>query len=295
MKPIKDGLMAILSLLGGNDKAGRVDSNAPEGDLLRDDAFNPKPAQEALLARVRRDAEAEALRHAEAIVNRDFPIVEEAESIGVQRIAALGAAYAAAKSRLDAEIASGRSAESAARAQLQATDGALEEQGVAAERLPLAPLGQRMASYWQVAPAVAAAAAAGYWLSRSSLSPAGMALGCLVALALVGALLSLRIARPESGAITSLRRNRQREARLLDEVQTEVQRNQSLAQGLVEESLRLVEAEVAFAKQLVAAFESAASSALPVGALGNGQRSIRKQREPRVPTPGWVRELEEGQ
>jgi hypothetical protein len=98
--------MAILSLLGGNDRTERrkkrVDSNAPEGELLRDDAFNPKPAQESLLVRIRLEAEAEALRHAEAIVNRVFPIVDEAESIGSQRIAALGAAYAAARSRIDA-------------------------------------------------------------------------------------------------------------------------------------------------------------------------------------------------
>jgi hypothetical protein len=287
--------MTILGLLGGGDRKGRVDTNAPQGKRLRDDAFNPKPSQERILERVRADAESEALRHAEAMVNRVFPIVEEAESIGTQRIAALGAAYAAARSELDAEIGAGRAQVAEAEAQLKCTEAELVKHGVEAERLPLAPLGEGMASYWQVAPAVAAGVGVGLLLARLDLTPLGFAVVCLGGLGLVMLLLSWRIAQPETAKVTSLRRNRRREAKHLDGLRADLERNESLAKGLVAETLRLAEAEEAFAKQLVAAFESAASSALPVGSLGEGERSIRKQREPKVPTAPWVEELEDAE
>jgi hypothetical protein len=287
--------MAAFGLLGGGDKRERVDSVAPEGKLLRDDAFNPKPDQGKILERVRLEAEAEALRHAEAMVDREFPIVEEAESIGSQRIAALGAAYAALRSRLDAEIDAGVSEVSAAQTQLESTEKALLEQGVTADLLPLAPLGDGMASYWQVAPVAAVAAGAGVAVAGGRLSPLASAAVIAGALVLAIAILSLRIGNPESGKLTCLRRNRAREGAALEELKAELERNRSLAQGLVRETLRLVEAEEAFAKQIVATYESAASSALPVGALGDGGRAIRKQRAPSVAIPPWVRELEEAE
>lgn len=285
-------MIPIQSLLGGDGKSERVDTNAPQGKLSRDDAYKPKPVQEELLGRVRRDAEADAIRHAEDMANRSFPIVEEAESIGAQRIAALGAAYAAARSQIDVEIEVCGSRLEAATEQLRETEGALEEQDVPADRTGLAPIGERLVSRWQAALALLLGIGAGALLARSDLTPLGIVLVVLVALAAIVAVLSLRIGQPESALVTGLRRNHRREAGEVEDLQAQLKHEEALARGLVKETLRLVEAEVEFAKQLVASYESAASSALPPGALGEGDRAIRKQRTPQVPIPAWVEDLE---
>jgi len=286
-------MIPIQSLLGGDGKAAPVDTNAPQGKRARDDAYNPKPDQEKILERVRRDAEADAIRHAEDMANRTFPVVEEAESIGTQRVAALGAAYAAARSRIDVEIEVGRTQLEAAEGQLQRTKEALEEAGVPEGRTTLKPLGDGLVGRWQLLLALAVGAGAGALLSRLDLTPLGVGVVALIVLAALAGILSLRIGQPETALVTGLRRNHREEAETVEELQAKLKRNEALAEGLVEETLRLVEVEREFSKQMVATYESAASSALPVGSLGEGERSIRKQRVPDVRTPAWAQELEE--
>lgn len=286
-------MISILSLLGGDGKDQPVDTNAPQGKLKRDDAYSPKAAQEKILERVRRDAEADAIRHAEDMADRNFPVVDEAESIGAQRIAALGAAYAAARSQIDVEIRVGQTQSGAAAGQLERTERALEEAGVPERHTQLAPLGDGLVSRWQALLALAVGAGGGVLLARLDLAPLGIAAVVVIALAAIAAIFSLRIGQPETARVTALRRNRRKEAEEVEELEAKLKHDEALAEGLVKETLRLVEVEQEFAKQMVATYESAASSALPVGSLGEGERSIRKQRVPDVRTPPWAQDLEE--
>lgn len=285
-------MISIQSLLGGNDGDSPVDSNAPQGERTRLDAYNPAPAHKELLEEVRQDAEAEAIRHAEAMANRVFPVVEQAESIAAQRIAALGAAYAAARSQYDAEVGRLDGQLPGLELQLKTTEEALEAEGVGAEELGLAPIGDRMVSLWQVALALGIGAIAGLLGARLNLAGAGLVLLVLAAGALVAGVLRLRIGSPESARVTGLRRNRRREAREREKLLAAKKENEARIAGLQDETLRLIEVETAFAKQMVTTFESAASSALPVGSLGQGERAIRRQREPQVRFPAWAEELE---
>jgi len=285
--------MFSIRKLFGRDEADHVDTNAPQGKRTREDAYNPKPDHEVLLQRVRGDAEADAIRHAEYMVNRIFPVVEEAETLGAQRVATLGAAYAAFRSQIDAQVEVDRTMLEAAVRQLNSTEEALEEKGVPEGRTGLAPLGEGLVSRWQLLLALCVGGGAGIALARLDLTAPAIGLVVLVALALIAAILGLRIGQPETAVVTSLRRNRRREAGDVEELQAKLQHDEARATGLVKETLRLVEVEREFAKQMVATYESAASSSLPVGSMGDSERAIRKQRVPDVRVPAWVEEVEE--
>jgi len=283
-------MIATQSLLGGNGPE-RVDTSAPRGKHARDDAYNPAPAHEEILERVRKDAEADAIRHAEDMANRIFPIVEEAGSIAVQRIAALGAAYAAGRGQLDAEADATQAGIEAADARLAEIEAALEGSGLIRELVSLPPLGEGLVSRWQAGGGLALGAIVGFLLFRLDLTPAGFALIVAGVLGLLAGLLSLRIGQPESVAVTSLRRARSDVLEQKDELEAQLARNRALARSLADETLRLVEVETAFASQMVATYENTAASALPVGSLAAGERAIKKQADPSVPHPDWVEEL----
>lgn len=281
----------IHSLLGGRD--GPVDSNAPQGRRARDDAYNPKADQQEILGRVRQDAEADAIRHAEDMIERDFPVVEEAGSIGAQRIAALGAAYAAARSRIDAEIDDAQTRLETVEEEIGRVEEELERREVDRERTDLPPLGDRLVSRWQVLAGLAVGAAAGVSIARLDLAPSGIAAVVAVAVLAIGAILALRIGQPETAAVTSLRRTRRRKVEEKTELRAKLAHEERVAKGLVKETLSLVEGEREFAKLMVATYESAASSALPAGSLDNrSDRSIKKQRTPDVRIPPWAEDLE---
>jgi hypothetical protein len=286
-------MISIQSLLGGDGKSKPVDTNAPQGKLKRDDAYSPKAVQEKILERIRNDAEADAIRHAEDMANRAFPVVEEAESVGAQRIAALGAAYAAARSQIDVEIDVGKTELSRASIQLEKTEQTLEGAGVPEGQLQLAPLGEGLVSRWQVLLALALGAGAGVLLARTDLKPLPIGVVVIFTITAIAAIFSLRFGQPESARLTALRRNRRKEATEVGGLEAKLKHDEALAEGLVEETLRLVEAEQEFAKQMVATYESAAASAMPVGSLGKEERLIQKQRVPNVRTPVWAEDLEE--
>jgi hypothetical protein len=180
----------------------------------------------------------------------------------------------------------------AAEAQLETTEHNLERQ-VGQEEVGLAPLGDGLVSLWPVGGSFAVGTLAGAAAAQLDLGAAGIAIVVVLALAATFGLLSLRIGKPEGARLTSLRRNRKREKRRVDELRGDLEKVRAQIKSLVEETLRLVEVESAFAKQLVTAYEQALASALPVGALGDGERTVRKQREPRIELPAWVEELEQ--
>jgi hypothetical protein len=105
------------------------------------------PEQERLLAEARSRAEADAVRNAEEMVGREFPIVAEAEQIIGRRFAELERFYAGTRAELEAELRCRAADLEAAEAQLRITERALIEGGVPQPQVGLAPLGRRFFAY----------------------------------------------------------------------------------------------------------------------------------------------------
>src|SRR5690349_15883445 len=80
------------------------DEAEPRGRRRDDDAYSPARKRAEILARVRLDAEADAIRHAEDMLNRDFPIVGYARTTAEGRLADLETAYLFRRTPIDERI-----------------------------------------------------------------------------------------------------------------------------------------------------------------------------------------------
>jgi|GEM_PF-6491007 len=256
------------------------------------DAFDPTPVHQEILTRVRRDAEADAIRHAEDMLNRDFPILEEAEGIASSRLARLRTAYIERRSSIEGAIASLRTEAAALEVSLAHKDAVLAEEGVSGNRVVLPPLrGPRDVG------------------SRSVVGVGGIVALCLgailaglegrPALAVVGfgavVLAVVLTAWPgpalENPTVTALRRTRTADAEALEVLRGSLARRDEELSGLKGQTHSVAKNEVAFAQEIVSAYRSAAFSALPVGVL-DGDRNFKEQRDLTVRMPAWARELE---
>jgi hypothetical protein len=268
-----------------------LSDDEPRRRKQKDDAFDPRQAQATLLARVRRDAEADAIRHAEDMLERDFPIVAEAERIAETRLAALKAAFAERRAAIQGRIEGLAQAIVVAETQLRATEGALAEEGVPPSRLALAPRRGRPAVGTKIAIGLAGAVAIGLAIRLLELSGPLVLPLAGAAMVLLALALALQPGPPlEDADITSLREVRVAEAEALTELRVELEQGRRELGGFEERALGLAETEVAFASQLVGAYQSAAFSSLPVGTLEDG-RGLKEQRTPSVKLPAWAREL----
>ncbi len=282
-------MISIKSLLIGGES--EEFESASNGARKRAGAYTPESAHGELLARVRGEAEADSLRHAEDMLGREFPIGAEAEGIAEARLAALRVAFVAADTDLNERRQVCEAGIDAGQAQIAGTERALLAAGIPEAELGLAPLHNRSLAGWWVGLGAGLAAVAGFIIARLGFDP--LALGCAIAGAVALSILLLVVSEEpiEERRVASLRRSRNEEAEVLEELTAELSRNQAAARGLREETRAVAEGEIAFAKRLVAAYTSAAFGALPAGSLAGG-RKMADQAEPTVALPAWVSELE---
>jgi hypothetical protein len=243
--------------------------------------------QVRLLDQTRSRAEADAVRHAEDMVGRNFPIVAEAEQIVGRRFAELKRLYTGARAELEAELKTREVDVVAVEEQLAITEHALLERGVHRPEVGLAPLERGALEHPR------------HWLWAAGLAATALALAlgqpmyqigelALVTVLLLGAFL-LPVEQVEAERVTRLRRNRWREAEALREGHAALEEVKGKLERLCREVRAAAESEVALASELVAAYVSAAFSSLPAGVLAEG-RELAQQREPNIDLPDWVPE-----
>jgi hypothetical protein len=257
-----------------------------------DDPFSPASEHQSLLQDVRERARTDAVRHAEDLLGRDLPIVEEVEAMGTHRVVRLGLRrqelIAAARDALAAAAQQRQLAEQRLRAAL----AALAAEGVPQDQLALEALDrplqpERIAAMFGAA-TLAAAVAGGVWLGALGVMIAVLVcLACATALGVAVCMPSAH--RAETARLSALRRER-RNAELglsaADDAHLAAER--ALA-DLPGRALRLLEGELAFVKEFVSLYESEVFRTLPPGALADG-RGLGRQREPEIDMPGWARE-----
>ncbi|HEV7771529.1 MAG TPA: hypothetical protein VGO66_12840 [Solirubrobacterales bacterium] len=301
--------MSVLGRLFG--RRGGVAADDPEepleaaepenagGDEGRDErregndaAYTPEGEHARLLTRVRREAEADAVRHAEDMLHRQFQVASEAESTAASRLADLRVAFLARDTELsERRVTCERQIESRTARQAAAA-AALVAAGVPADQVEVGPLYSNRLANWKLAAVLAAGAGIGYLLAVTDLGTVGIA--CAVVLALVVALW-LYTAGPEEieeRALTVLRERHAEHSATLTALNSEVARIEIERDALRGETRGVAEGEVAFAGRLAAAYANAAFSAMPAGSLEGG-REFAEQRQPSVELPDWVLALEQ--
>lgn len=265
------------SLLGGegSDEAETSTPTRSRGDLL---------------AETRRNAEADAIRHAESLLEREFPIVNAAERTAESTLADLRATYTEERGELEAEReGTGRKAE-VAETRLHQAEAMLREAGVPEAELGLPPSRNRSVELRGATVAVGGVALAVLVLSQLVSGPPLVALGVLAA---AGLIFGLTLAPSEEAEPAKLRRLREHR----QEVDRESQR--LLEQQILNaEAIELLDrrtysrglSDIAFAGELVAVYANTAFSALPAGTLEGG-REFAAQRQPHVEIPAWLAAL----
>ncbi|HST69476.1 MAG TPA: hypothetical protein VLI94_07435 [Solirubrobacterales bacterium] len=254
------------------------------------EASAPAKSRGALLAETRRNAEADAIRHAESLLEREFPIVDTAERTAESTLADLRSTYTEERGELEAKREGVERKVEVAETRLHQTEALLREAGVPEAELGLPPSRKR-----GVQPRDAAAAIGGVALAVLVLSQlvSGLPLVALGALAAAGLIFGLTRGPVEETEPTRLRR--------LREHRQEIDRER---QGLLDQQILNAEAielldrrtysrglsDIAFAGELVAAYANAAFSALPAGSLEGG-REFAAQRQPHVEIPAWLEAL----
>lgn len=254
-------------------------------------AYTPTAAHAQLLARVRREAEADAVRHAEDMLDRQFPIADEAETIAEARLAALQIEFIAKDAELGERRSTCERQISAAADRLAAIGAALRKAGIPADQVDAGPLRPRRFAGWKVAAGLATGLGLGYVLAVGDAGTLGIAAAVTFALALSIWLYATGPEDLEERLIVTLRESRAEVNDVLVELGSEVARIEIEREALRGETRATAENEIAFAGRLAAAYASAAFSAMPAGALEGG-REFAAQNEPSVGLPGWVLELE---
>jgi hypothetical protein len=269
------------------ENAGEASASAGDDDSI--DALAPR---EGILARVRRDAEADAIRHAEDMLDRDFPIVDEAVTIAEARLAALRVAYDERRTRLAVRIDGLSAGILTAEAQLHATDAALLAEGIPQSHLALPPQRGPRSPLVRTA-AVAGAVVALYLLLDLIDVEPGTVLPIVLGAAVLAGLLAFFLPGPplEPNSVMSLREARQDEEEEIAALRADLKRAEKGLHGLEEKTLSQAETEAQFAAELVTAYQSAAFSSLPAGTLEGG-RTLKRQTVPKVQLPSWTQGLE---
>lgn len=273
---------------------GREDENRLPDEATDDNGAAPAVAEEhkALLAHARKTAEADAIRHAEDLLKREFPIVEEAERMAAARLADLRVTYVETRGELKGEeMVLGQQAEASTQALRQA-ENALRGAGVSDEQLGLPPGGSRTVSLAQLAAAAALAACGALVISRFSSSPMLVVAAIAGATGLAAWLMFATAEEPEDGEITRLRERRRDEADALRRLEDERARIEAALVNLDRATYAIGQSEIAFADHLAAGYANAAFSALPAGTLEGG-RQLPPQRRPDVTPPEWLERLED--
>lgn len=260
-------------------------------DQTIENPFSPASEHQALLQDVRERARTDAMRHAEDLLGRDLPIVEEAEAMGRHRVVRLGLRrqelIAAARDALAAAAQRRQLAEQ----RLRAAFAALAAEGVPQDQLALEALDrplqpERIVAMFGVA-MLAAAVGGGLWLGALGVMIA--VLVCLACATAFGTAVFMPSAhRAETARLSALRRERRNaEVGLSAASDAHLAAERALS-DLPGRALTLFEGELAFAKEFVSLYESEVFRTLPPGALADG-RGLR-QREPEIEIPGWARE-----
>lgn len=254
-------------------------------------AYSPPAAHARILMGVRRDAEADAVRHAEDMLDRQFPITARAEATAGDRLAALRAEFVRRDTELR-ESAAARTQEIAAAAnRLAAIQAALRQGGIPADQMHLEPIQARNLSGWRIVVALVVGSGSGYLIAAGNLSAIWLGLVIALALAIIVALFAAPPEDIEEEAIASLRRSHTEVDARLTELNSRVARIEIEREALRGSTRTLAEGEVALARRIAAEYASAAFSAMPAGSLEGG-REFASQREPDVELPDWVAELE---
>jgi hypothetical protein len=270
------------------ESAGDDTAESERPPPTEEDAYEPRGEQAEILARVRRDAEADAIRHAEDMLDRDFPIVTEAEGIAETRLAALKTAYAERRGTITGRIRSLEGAVTETAGRLQTTEDALRAEGVPAAQIGLPPLRAKPAIAERVGIGLGAAALVALLVKLLDLQgPVALAIAGVAVLALTLALALQPGASLEEPGIAGLREVREQRAGELAELQDELRRSHNSLSELENRTFSTAELEVEFAGRLVGVYESAVFSSLPVGVLAEG-RELKQQRRPAVDLPSWT-------
>jgi hypothetical protein len=259
---------------------------------IADDPFNPASEHRALLQDVRERARTDAVRHAEDLLGRDLPIIEEAEAMGRHRVVRLGLRRQQLIAAARDALATAARRRQLAEQRLQATRAALAAEGVPQDQLALEALdrplqAERIAAMFGAA-TLAAAVGGGLWLGALGVTIA--VLVCLACATALGVAVFMPSAhRAETARLSALRRERRKaELGLSAAGDAHLAAERALA-DLPGQALRLLEGEMAFVEEFVSLYESEVFRTLPPGALADG-RGLGRQREPEIETPGWARE-----
>ncbi len=284
----------IKDLLGfGRDEEElpEVEVDIEEQDEVEGDPFAPRADRAVILEEVKRDAEADAIRHAEDMLDRDFPIVPRAESSAGTRLATLRSVYVERRGELSGRITvlDRRVNELALR--LQATERALEAEGVSPSQIGLEPLRGRRAVVERIAVALGALVVMGLVVKLLDLRGQLVlpAVGLLFVL-----LLLILILQPgeelEDPAIAMLREQRGQQDEALAELQADLNAHREALSKLERTTYAIAESEVSFADEMASTYNSTVFSSLPAGVLAEG-RELREQQRPSVQIPSWARGL----
>jgi hypothetical protein len=279
-------------LLFGSDEDGAVEEAADgEAGGVEVEEVAPQPSHREILMRVRREAEADAIRHAEDMVNRDFPIVNEAERIADARLANLKVSYSGQRGEMGGRIQGIEGAIGEAKAGLAETERALAGKGVPESELGIEPLREPPPLLERALIGLAGAGAIVILIAVLDLR--GELVAPLAAVAV--AALALALALPpgpylEDPEIAALREARKKQATKVAELEEELRGASGALTALEERTLSTAELEVKFAGEIVGAYESAVFSSLPVGVLEGGKK-IKEQRAPQVRLPRWTSRL----
>lgn len=258
---------------------------------LAESAYSPPAAHARILTRVQRDAEADAVRHAEDMLDRNFPITTTAEASARDRLAALRGEFVARDTRLQEQAAALRMEIAATADRLAAIQAALRDLGVPADQMHLEPLQARRFEAWRIVAALGIGAGLGFILAGGKLEPIWLGVAVVAALGAVAALLATPTEDIEEEAVAALRRSHVEVAARLTELNARTARIEIDREALRGKTRTLAEGEIALAHRMAAEYVNAAFSAMPAGSLEGGLE-FAVQREPVVELPDWVGELE---
>jgi len=256
-----------------------------------DDAYAPARRRAKILARVKLDAEADAIRHAEDMLDRDFPIVNLSRSIAEGRLAALETSFLSKRTVIDQRMEELTSAIAALQRSVRDHEGALRRRGIPDGDVTIDPLLGEPSIEARAGAGAGCIAAVALTVDAFSLSGPLAILGSALVLVAV-ALIIWKLPAPslEDPEITRLRKARKRDQGQLEVYRGELEAARKDLKGLEEATVSLAKSEAVFPADLVGTYQRAAFSALPAGTLEQG-RSLRSQEPPHIEFPAWVRRL----
>lgn len=253
------------------------------------DPFEPAAEHVALLEQTRERARADARLHAEDLLERELPIVEEAESQGHNRVVHIELRRSELIEREELAVADAASAIATAQERVRAAEAALAHEGVSADEFALNPLNSGLAPRALLIGATVALVGA-IVAGTLAMGALGALLSILFAAILAVAAMTVlaRQQGAEPGRIDALRRERAAASADLRDAAERRSSAEAQLTALPRRAATLVMGEQRFAEQFVSCYVSELFSALPPGALVDG-RGVATQRKPRLEIPSWAR------